>query len=150
MVAVPQTIPDPVKILLAEDDLGQASLTLKVFKESKTPFEITRVRDGEEALKYLRKEGSYSAVKRPDLILLDVNMPKMNGFEVLETVKNDPLLKEIPILMLTCSNSDFDKNMAYEKKANFYIVKPGELSQFFDIVKYVEQIWLSGLKRAEP
>ena len=143
MVTVTKTTPHPVKkILLAEDDLGQASLTLKVFKEAKTPFEITRVRDGEEALQYLRKEGSYSSVKTPDLILLDVNMPKVNGFEVLEAVKNDPLLKEIPILMLTCSGSDFDKKLAYEKKANFYIVKPGDLSEFFDIVKYVEQIWV--------
>jgi two-component system, chemotaxis family, response regulator Rcp1 len=149
MVAVPKTTTYPFKILLAEDDLSQASLTLKVFKESKTPFEITRVPDGEEAVKYLKKKDPYGTAKTPDLILLDVNMPKMNGFEVLETVKNDPQLKEIPILMLTCSNSDFDKNRAYEKKANFYIVKPGDLSEFFDIVKYVEQIWISGRKQTE-
>ena len=98
--------------------------------------------DGQQALEMLRASTAF------DFMLLDVNMPKVNGFEVLEAVKNDPLLKEIPILMLTCSGSDFDKKLAYEKKANFYIVKPGDLSEFFDIVKYVEQIWVSGRKQA--
>jgi chemotaxis family two-component system response regulator Rcp1 len=140
----------PVKILLVEDDSGQAGLTLKVFRDSKTPFDINRVRDGEEALTYLRKEGTYSSASTPDMILLDINMPKMNGFEVLDVVKNDPLLKGITVFVLTCSNSDFDKITAYEKKANFYIVKPTELSEFFEVVKYVEHIWLTGIKHAKP
>jgi len=150
MTTNPEPSSVPIKILLAEDDLGQANLTMKIFSEAKTPFEIVRVRDGEEAIRYLKKEGSFNTAKTPDMILLDVNMPRMNGFEVLENLKSDPLLSEIPVLMLTCSNSDADKALAYEKKANFYIVKPGELYQFYDVVKYVEEIWLSGLKQAKP
>jgi CheY-like chemotaxis protein len=145
-VEKPADASHPVKILLAEDDLGDANLTLEVFKSSTMPVEITRVKDGEEALAYLKKEGDYAFVPSPDLIFLDINMPRVNGLEVLEVIKNDSELKKIPVLMLTCSRSDEDKKKAYESKANFYMVKPTDLNEFFEFVKYVEQIWIRKLR----
>ena len=138
----------PIKILLAEDDLADANLTFEVFKNSAIPVEITRVKDGEDALAYLKKEEPYTSAPSPDLIFLDVNMPKISGFEVLQMIKGDPELKKIPVLMLTCSRSDEDKMKAYEAKANFYMVKPSDLDEFFEFVKYVEDIWLKKLKTA--
>lgn len=148
MTAQTRVNSQPVKILLVEDDLGDADLTYKVFKESKTPLEIMRVRDGEDALAYLRKESPYNASPTPDMILLDLNMPKMSGLEVLEIIKADSRLKEIPVLILTCSRSDADRLRAYEQKANFYMVKPGDLYEFFELAKYVEDIWLESIKQS--
>jgi len=141
---------NPVKILLAEDDQGQANLTVQVFKKAKTPFEITRVHDGEEAMEYLKKEGPYQSAQTPDLILLDINMPKMDGYEVLENVKSDPVLKKIPVLIFTCSDSNQDMEKAYQKRADFYFVKPGELGEFFEFVRRVENIWHSDLNHVDP
>ena len=114
----------PIRILLVEDDLGDAGLTLEAFKESKTPIEVIQARDGDDAISYLKNASSPKGGPLPDLVLLDLNMPKKNGLEVLEEIRNDPQLREIPVLILTCSRSDADKHRAYEANANFYIVKP--------------------------
>lgn len=139
----------PIKILLAEDDIADAKLTFEVFKQSNIPVEISRVRDGEDALAYLRKEGEHSNATLPDIIFLDLNMPRVNGLEALAIIKDDPKLKDIPVLMLTCSRSDLDKSKAYESKANFYVVKPADLNEFFEFAKYVQEIWLKGLQKGQ-
>jgi CheY-like chemotaxis protein len=136
----------PVRILLAEDDLADANLTLEIFKKSNFRLEIDRVTDGVEVLAYLRRQGPYAKTLRPDLILLDLNMPRMGGLEVLDEVKRDPQLEEIPVLILTCSKSDSDRIKAYESKANFFAVKPSDLEQFFEFIKYLEDYWLKGLQ----
>jgi CheY-like chemotaxis protein len=143
----PQTLksPKPVRILLAEDNLADAHMALEVFKECKVAAEITRVKDGEEAVHNLKKAGPYRGKPLPDLILLDLNMPRMGGLEVLQEIKNDPKLREIPVLILTSSLADFDKRKSYEFKANFYMVKPAEVKGFFELAKYVEEIWFKGL-----
>src|SRR5580698_6766158 len=148
MVTETQKSARPVRILLVEDDLGDANLTAEAFKESKIPVDMKRAADGEDALKYLRKEGAYRGVASPDLILLDLNMPRKTGLEVLDEIKNDPRLSEIPVLVLTCSKSDADIRRAYDAKANFYIVKPTDLNEFYAAMKYVEEIWLKGVGTA--
>ncbi len=133
-----------VKILLVEDNLADAHMALEVFKTSKVPLEITRVKDGEEAVQYLKNIGEYGVEPLPNLILLDLKMPRMGGLEVLHAIKNDEKLREIPVLVLTSSLADMDKRKAYESKANFYMVKPTEMNDFLGLVRYVEDIWLKG------
>ncbi|HET9870627.1 MAG TPA: response regulator [bacterium] len=140
--------PNAVRILLVEDDLADAKLTLEILKKSSLPIEVERVKDGVEALGYLRREGPYAGVKRPDLILLDLNLPRLGGLEALDRIKQDPELEPIPVLILTCSQSDQDRLLAYESKANFFAVKPSDLEHFFEFVKYLENFWLKGLKSA--
>jgi two-component system, chemotaxis family, response regulator Rcp1 len=144
-----QPVHRPIKILLAEDDLADARLTFEVFKQCNIPVEIARVRDGEDALAYLRMEGEHSKATVPDIIFLDLNMPRVNGLEALAAIKSDPRLRDIPVLMLTCSRSDQDKSNAYESKANFYAVKPADLNEFFEFAKFVQEIWLKGLQQGQ-
>jgi CheY-like chemotaxis protein len=149
------TLPTPKKIrvlniLLVEDDQADAVLVFEAFKNFKTPVNLIRVKDGEEALAYLKKEGQYAAVTAPDLILLDLNMPKKGGIEVLEEMKSDPQLKEIPVMVLTSSQSHADIRTAYTAQANFYIVKPSDFPAFCEAMKFVEDIWLPTLKRPDP
>jgi chemotaxis family two-component system response regulator Rcp1 len=139
-----------VRVLLVEDNLGDAALTLEAFKESKTPVEIIRVQDGDAAIAYLKKKNPYLGAFPADLVLLDLNMPKKNGLEVLEEIRKDPQLKEIPVLILTCSQSDADKRRAYDADANFYMVKPADLDEFFEAIQYVEEFWLSRLGFQNP
>ncbi len=149
------TLPTPKKskvlnILLAEDDLADSVLVFEAFKNFKTPVELIRVKDGEEALAYLKKESRYAGVLTPDLVLLDLNMPKKGGLEVLEELKNDQRLREIPVLILTSSKSDLDIRKAYAAHANFYITKPSDFPAFCEAMKFVEDIWLPTLSRPEP
>jgi CheY-like chemotaxis protein len=139
-----------MKILLAEDDMADAVLVSEAFKNFKRPVELIRVKDGEEALAYLRKEDKYAAAPTPDLILLDLNMPKKGGMEVLADLKNDPLLREIPVLVLTSSQADADIRTAYASQANFYIVKPHDFPAFCEAMKFVEDIWLPTLQHPDP
>jgi two-component system, chemotaxis family, response regulator Rcp1 len=148
-MAQTQSTTRPVKILLVEDDLGDATLTVEAFKDFKTPIELTRVMDGEEAISYLKKEGEYSSVSSPDLVLLDLNMPKKNGLEVLNEIKNDPKWNEIPVLILTCSKANVDILKAYEAKANFYLVKPPDLFGLYDTMKFVEEVWFKGIRTTQ-
>jgi CheY-like chemotaxis protein len=143
-------IPRVMKILLVEDDQADAVLVFEAFKNFKRPVELIRVKDGEEALAYLRKEDKYAGVPAPDLILLDLNMPKKGGLEVLEELKNDSLLNEIPVLILTSSQADSDVRKAYASRANFYIVKPHDFPAFCEAMKFVEDIWLPTLQHPDP
>jgi chemotaxis family two-component system response regulator Rcp1 len=135
-----------LEILLVEDNEGDIQLTIEAFKEAKIRNQIKVVRDGEEALDYLRKEGNYANVPSPDIILLDINLPKIDGKEVLSTMKNDPVLKSIPVIMLTTSSSDLDVQESYANHANCYVIKPVDLNKFMDVVRSIEDYWVSIVK----
>lgn len=132
-----------VDILLVEDNPGDVRLTRETLKENKIHTRLHVVQDGMEALAFLRKEGPYAGVPRPDLILLDLNLPRLDGREVLAHIKNDPRLKPIPVIVLTTSDADHDIFEAYSLQANCYVIKPVGLDQFLATVKAVEEFWLT-------
>lgn len=141
-----QTIGKPIEILLVEDSLADIRLVKEALKDGKLYNSLNVVRDGMEAMAFLRKEGKYKAVSRPDLILLDLNLPKMDGREVLSEIKQDTDLKRIPVLILTSSQTDKDIIKSYNQHANCYITKPVDLDQFFEVIKSIESFWLSIVK----
>lgn len=136
----------PIEILLVEDNPGDVRLTIDAFKEGKVSNNFSVVEDGIEAMAYLRKEGKYVNAKRPDMILLDLNLPRKDGREVLVEVKNDEKLKRIPIIVLTTSKADEDIIKSYNYHANCYISKPVDLNEFLRVVKTIEDFWLSVVK----
>ncbi|MFK7766519.1 MAG: response regulator [Mariniblastus sp.] len=131
-----------IDILLVEDSETDAELTLEALAHGKLQNTVHHVKDGEEAMQYLRREGEYSDMVRPDLILLDLNMPKVDGREVLKRVREDETLKLIPIVVLTTSSHDADVLESYGLDANGYIVKPVDLLNFFDVIKSINNFWL--------
>src|SRR5262249_36139643 len=133
----------PIEILLVEDNPGDARLTIEAFKEGRVTNSLTVINDGADALAYLRREGKYSSAKQPDLVLLDLNLPKMDGREVLAEVKSDERLKNIPVVVLTTSAAPEDVKRAYGSHANCYITKPVDLDQFLRVVQSIESFWLS-------
>ncbi len=135
-----------IEILLVEDNPGDARLTLEAFKEGKVLNNFNVVRDGVEALAYLRKEGQYANAKQPDLILLDLNLPKKDGREVLQEIKADERLMKIPVVVLTTSAAEEDIARAYMRHANCYITKPVDLDQFLRVVHSIESFWLTLVK----
>lgn len=132
-----------IEILLVEDNPGDARLTLEAFKEGKVLNNLTVMKDGVEALAYLRRAGCYAAAKVPDLILLDLNLPRMSGREVLVQIKGDERLKTIPVVVLTTSADEQDVARAYSQHANCYITKPVDLEQFLRVVHSIEDFWLT-------
>ncbi|HZK61527.1 MAG TPA: response regulator [Anaerovoracaceae bacterium] len=136
----------PIEILLVEDSPGDVRLTQEALKDAKVRNTLRVVNDGVEALEYLRHVGKYKNVPRPDLILLDLNMPRMNGLEVLSEVKTDDKLKQIPVVMLTVSKNEEDILNSYSLHANCYITKPVDLDQFLNVVKSIDEFWLSIVK----
>jgi len=136
----------PIEILLAEDSPGDARLTVEGFKDAKVKSNITVVEDGREALAYLRHEGPYANVDLPDLILLDLNMPRKDGREVLAEVKADEKLKHIPVLIFTVSSADQDILAAYNLQASAFITKPIDLDEFITVVKSLKEFWLTIVK----
>ena len=136
----------PVKVLLVEDDPGDVDLTLEVMSQSKLKVNLSVVEDGVKAMAFLRKKGQYADAVRPDMILLDLNMPKKNGREVLKEVKNDDDLKSIPIVVLTTSEADEDIIKSYTLGASCYITKPVGLSEFSKVVKSIENFWFTVVK----
>lgn len=132
----------PIEILLVEDNPGDIRLTKEALKEAKVLNTLTVVQDGVEALTCLRRQGQYANAKRPDLILLDLNLPKKDGREVLAEIKNDEALKFIPVVILTTSQDEQDVLKSYGLHANCYITKPVELEQFITVVKAIEDFWL--------
>jgi two-component system, chemotaxis family, response regulator Rcp1 len=132
----------PIEILLVEDNPGDIRLTKEALKEAKVLNTLTVVQDGVEALTCLRRQGQYTDAKRPDLILLDLNLPKKDGREVLAEIKNDEALKFIPVVILTTSQDEQDVLKSYGLHANCYITKPVELEQFISVVKAIEDFWL--------
>ena len=134
------------EILLVEDNPGDVRLTLEASKENKMFNNISVVNDGVEALAFLRREGDYSNAPRPDLILLDLNLPKKDGREVLIEIKTDSSLKSIPVIVLTTSQAEEDILKAYGLSANCYITKPVDLEQFIKVVKSIEDYWFTIVK----
>lgn len=136
----------PIEILLVEDNPADVRLTEEAFKEGKVLNNLSVVANGVEALDFLRRKGKYADSPRPDLILLDLNMPKKNGREVLGEIKQDPDFKRIPIVVLTISKSEEDIMKSYNLHANCYISKPVGLDKFIDVVKSIEDFWLTIVK----
>jgi two-component system response regulator len=132
-----------VEILLVEDDVGDIDLTKEALEESKLQVSLNVVRDGVEAIAYLRREGEYAQAPRPDLILLDLNLPRLNGREVLQEIKNDDKLKLIPIVVLTTSDTHEDIRSSYDLGANCYINKPLGMDEFMQIVRAIENFWFT-------
>lgn len=133
----------PIEILLVEDNEGDIFLTKKAFSSAKIINNISVATDGETALSMLRKEGEYSDVNRPDIILLDINLPKKNGNEVLEEIKADTSLRRIPVVVLTSSKAEQDIVKTYDLHASSYIVKPIDISKFQEVVSAIEAFWFS-------
>lgn len=138
-----------VHILLVEDNEGDIILTLDAFEESKIKTNISIVKNGNDALDFLFKRNKYVDVLRPDLILLDINLPIFNGHDVLKKIKQDQSLKKIPVIMLTTSSNQRDINMAYENHTNSYVTKPIDMDDFMKAVLKIEEFWLQLSKLAE-
>ncbi|MEB2779288.1 response regulator [Algoriphagus sp. C2-6-M1] len=138
-----------VHILLIEDNEGDVILTLEAFEESRIKTRISVVKTGKEALDFLFRNGEYENAERPDLILLDINIPVYNGLEVLQKVKEDSILKKIPVIMLTTSSNQKDINTAYEYHANSYVSKPMEMDEFLKAILKIEEFWLQLSKLAK-
>ena len=140
---------NPIELLLVEDNPGDVRLMKEAFREGKVFCRINVVEDGVEAMRYLRREGEYREVGRPDIIMLDLNLPKKDGREVLEEIKFDENLKRIPVMVLTTSSDEQDILRSYNLHANCYITKPVELEKFIHLVKSIESFWLTLVKLPE-
>lgn len=132
-----------IEILLVEDSEPDILLTQEAFEDARVKNRLHVVRDGEEAMHFLRRDGHYETAPRPDVILLDINMPRKNGLEVLREVKGDPNLASIPILMLTTSQAEDDVKNAYARHANGYVVKPVGFDNFLEAIRAFEGFWLN-------
>jgi two-component system, chemotaxis family, response regulator Rcp1 len=137
---------NPIEILLVEDNPGDVRLTQEAFKDSKMRNNLYVVEDGVEALQFLNQEVPYVDAPRPDIILLDLNLPRMSGREVLEAIKNDDTLKLIPVVILTTSDDERDIVASYALHANCYITKPVDMKQFVTIVQNVKDFWFTIVK----
>lgn len=136
----------PFEILLADDNPGDVRLTKEALKEGKMLHNLSVVEDGIEVMAFLRREGKYSDSPRPDLILLDLNMPKKDGREVLAEIKSDEQFKRIPVVILTISESEVDVIKSYDLHANCYVTKPVDFNQFMKIIRSIEEFWLTIVK----
>ncbi|MBI5468272.1 MAG: response regulator [Deltaproteobacteria bacterium] len=143
---MPKTNGLPIEILMIEDNPSDVRLTKEAFKDAKVRNRMHVAVDGEDAMVFLRREGRHSEAPRPDLILLDLNLPKKNGREVLAEIKADSELKRIPVVILTTSDDERDIMTAYDLHVNAYVKKPVDLEQFIKIVEAVEDFWLTVVK----
>jgi two-component system, chemotaxis family, response regulator Rcp1 len=132
----------PIEILLVEDSPSDTELTVEALKDFKVRNHVSIVEDGLQAMQFLRREGPYAQAPRPDLIMLDLNLPRKDGREVLADIKSDDQLKTIPIVVLTTSRAEQDILAAYQLSANCYITKPVDFNQFLDVVRSIESFWL--------
>jgi CheY-like chemotaxis protein len=145
---MPEAVGRPVEILLVEDNPGDVRLTQEAFKEGRVRNRLSVVGDGVEAMAFLRREGKYADAPRPDMVLLDLNLPRKDGREVLAEFKRDDALKSIPIVILTTSAAEEDILRSYNLHANCYIVKPVDFEQFIRAVKIIDDFWLTEIGRA--
>lgn len=136
----------PTNVLLVEDSPGDVLLTQKAFQDVNTSIHLHVASNGVEAMAFLKREGAYAGVPRPDVILLDLNMPKMDGREVLAQVKQDDSLKSIPTVILTTSEAETDIVKSYELQANCYLTKPMQLKDFENMVKSINEFWLTKVR----
>src|ERR687893_150565 len=137
---------EPIEILLVEDNPGDARLAREALKESKVFNNLHHVLDGVEAMRFLRREGAYAEMAVPDLILLDLNLPRKDGREVLAEIKDDAELRLVPVVVLTTSSAERDLVKSYDLHANAYVVKPIDLDRFIEIVQAIENFWFSIVK----
>jgi CheY-like chemotaxis protein len=135
-----------IDVLLVEDNLPDIILTKKAFERGKYRTNIHVARDGEEAILFLRKQGKFAYAISPDLVLLDINLPKVSGLEVLSIIKSDEQLKTIPVIVLTSSEAEQDIVASYSLHANSYLVKPSSLRKFVDMINYIEGFWFNLVK----
>lgn len=143
---IPKRQIKPVNILIVEDNEADIRLIEEAFKEGKLYVDLNVAEDGVEAMAYLRKESNYENINSPDIILLDLNMPRKNGYEVLEEIKSDNDLRRIPVIIMTISKAEEDILKSYNLHANAYIVKPVDLSQFTETIKSLEDFWFTIVK----
>ena len=136
----------PIEILLVEDSPGDVRLTIEALKEAKVANRLSVVEDGVKAMEFVRRQGPYAAAPRPDLILLDLNLPRKDGREVLQEIKSDPDLRRIPLVVLTTSRAKEDVLKAYDLHANCYITKPVDFTRFMEVVRSIEDFWLTIVK----
>jgi CheY-like chemotaxis protein len=136
----------PIHILLVEDNEGDILLIKEAFEDAKIVVKLSVVKDGKEAIDFMDQNGKYAEEALPDLLLLDVNLPKKNGHEVLKYIKGKDSLKKIPVIMLTTSSTELDINMSYNNYANCYITKPVEVNDFLAVISTVENFWISIVK----
>jgi Response regulator containing a CheY-like receiver domain and an HTH DNA-binding domain len=141
-MSAPQEIA-PVDILLVEDNPGDVRLTERAFEEAELANDIHVVTDGVEAMQFLRCEGEYADAARPDIVLLDLDLPKKSGEAVLDDVKTDPELREIPVVVLSSSDAESDVEETYDRHANAYLTKPVDFDGFVDIVRKIDAFWFS-------
>jgi CheY-like chemotaxis protein len=132
-----------IQILLVEDSPSDVELTIEAMREAKVANELSVVVDGVDALAFLRQEGKYSTARRPDLVLLDLNLPRKNGTEVLAEMRADPRMRSIPVAVLTTSKAESEVLRAYELGANCFITKPVRLDEFLDVIRAIEDFWLT-------
>jgi CheY-like chemotaxis protein len=145
--AYPETPAPPIEVLLVEDDPADVQLTQEAFKEHNVRNRLTVVSDGVEALAYLRRDSdTYPAAVRPDLILLDLNLPRVDGLQVLAEIKGDPDLRQIPVVVLTTSQADQDIVRSYQLHANAYVTKPVDFDRFIAVVRQIDEFFVSVVK----
>jgi len=137
---------EPIEILLVEDSPDDADLTIDALRDGRVRNRIAHVEDGVEAMAFLRRQGKYADAPRPDLILLDLNLPRKSGREVLAEIKQDPDLRRIPVVVMTTSDDEKDILLAYNLYVNCYITKPVDLGQFLGVVKSIEHFWFTIVK----
>jgi CheY-like chemotaxis protein len=137
---------EPIHILLVEDNEGDILLTTEALENAKLFTKLSVVKDGKQAMDFLTNADGYSHATQPDMILLDINLPKRNGHEVLKFIKENEVLKHIPVIMLTTSSSPSDINQAYENHVNCFITKPIEAHSFLDVIATIENFWISIVK----
>lgn len=140
---VGETVGRPMEILLVEDDLEDAGLTLEAIRHGRIQCRVSLVRDGEEALEFVRRQGKYARAPRPDLILLDLNLPKLNGREVLAEIDNDGLLVDVPVVVLTSSSSEREFLESYPLHVEEFLIKPVDIDQFLGVVRALRRYWLA-------
>ncbi len=143
MASRADSLAPPVEILLVEDNPGDVRLTREALREGKVYNNLHWAKDGVEALEFLRQEGAHAKAPRPDIILLDLNLPKKDGREVLLSIKNDDRFKQIPVVVLTTSEAEEDVLRSYELHANCYITKPVDLEKFITVVQSIDRFWLT-------
>ncbi|GAA0356909.1 response regulator [Actinoallomurus spadix] len=136
----------PIEVLLVEDDPGDVVLTKEAFEDNKVSNKLSVVSDGEEAMRFLRCEGDYADAPRPDLVLLDLNLPRMDGRQVLEEIKADETLRTIPVVVLTTSEAEEDILRSYRLHANAYVTKPVDFDQFIKVVRQIDDFFVSVVK----
>ena len=136
-----ETVPRAVEILLVDDNAGDIELTKVALRDAKIVNEVHVTRDGEEALAFLRRQGEFAQAPRPDLVLLDLRMPKVDGYQVLAEMKGDPELRRIPVVVMSSSSAEQDLARAYDAQVSAYLVKPSHFEEYFNAIRAVKELW---------